>query len=193
MNPHNTGTYSMTPMLFLGHPNPKTYSLIWSFFVEDLKKLWRDGFRVWDPHRKQHFTVKGGLWCTTHDIPASKDIACQTTQGAVSVWDEHLVVCRADITPSELLFIYVHSKTKCHWSNLALCLGCHLFGQEPPKVSTRNAKLEFLSSSEQRLLKLHALTRLSSEEQSHMLRWAILHFAHNDAAATTTCDVHGRR
>ncbi|DBA84684.1 TPA: hypothetical protein ACH3X1_005940 [Trebouxia sp. C0004] len=42
-------------------------------------------------------------------------------------------------------------------------------GQEPPKVSTRNAKWEYLSSSEQRLLKLHALTRLSSEEQSHML------------------------
>ncbi|DBA84780.1 TPA: hypothetical protein ACH3X1_005819 [Trebouxia sp. C0004] len=62
-------------------------------------------------------------------------------------------------------------------------------GQEPPKVSTRNAKWEYLSSSEQRLL--NALTRLSTEEQSHMLRWAILHVAHNDAAATTTCDVHG--
>ncbi|DBA94131.1 TPA: hypothetical protein ACH3X1_001771 [Trebouxia sp. C0004] len=50
----------MTPMLFLGHPNPKIQPYL-ELFVEDLKKLWRDGFRVRDFHRKQYFTVKGGL------------------------------------------------------------------------------------------------------------------------------------
>jgi hypothetical protein len=63
-------------------------------------------------------------------------------------------------------------------------------GQEPPKVSQRNVKWEYLSSSDQRLLKVHALTRLSSDDQKHMLRWVILHVAHNVAAATSACVVH---
>jgi hypothetical protein len=47
--------------------------------VEDLKELWYiDGVQVWDEHKREYFGLKGILFVTISDSPASRNLFGQS-------------------------------------------------------------------------------------------------------------------
>ena len=47
---------------------PSTYMFSFRLLLKDMKKLWEEGFRMWDEYRKDYFTLRSIIFVTTMTI-----------------------------------------------------------------------------------------------------------------------------
>lgn len=70
--------YMMMPMLISGPHQPgNDIDVYLRPLVDDLKELWSEGVEVYDGYKREHFTLRGMLFCTIGDIPAQRCLSGQ--------------------------------------------------------------------------------------------------------------------
>ena len=49
--------------------------------VDDILKLWKDGVKIWDGYKREHFNLRALLFVTITDLPDLGSLAGQATKG----------------------------------------------------------------------------------------------------------------
>ena len=74
--------YLMMPLLISGPKQPgNDIDVFLAPLIEELQRLWKDGIRVWDAHKKEWVTIKVMVFCTVNDFPALGNLSGCRTKG----------------------------------------------------------------------------------------------------------------
>ena len=108
--------YMMMSMLISGPHQPgNDIDVYLRPLVDDLKKLWSQGIEVYNGYKHETFTLRGMLFCTINDLPASRCLSGQCKG------EKDCVHCLDD---TETLWLN-HSKKQVYLRNRRLLVKAH--------------------------------------------------------------------
>ena len=101
----------MMPLLISGPKQPgNDIDVFLAPLIEELERLWKDGIRVYDAHKKEWCVVRAMILCTINDFPAYGNLSGCRTKGykACPVCGEH--TCSVRLTHCKKIVYMGHRR-----------------------------------------------------------------------------------